>query len=148
MEQTLEAERRELQELRCQLESDKAEFERKVQREKMRLENENQLIEMKLRILEKELTQLAADKEKFEQQRAFYERVNAFESNQTQQEQFQEGKIVRGDKFFIGVKNKTSLKKRYKDLLKIYHPDNAAGDKSTVQEITDEYQKLYTAMHA
>ena len=35
-----------------------------------------------------------------------------------------------------------SLKKRYKDLIKIYHPDNLAGDTGTIQEINREYDKL------
>lgn len=34
------------------------------------------------------------------------------------------------------------LKKRYKDLIKIYHPDNVAGDTRTVQEINKEYEKM------
>ena len=34
------------------------------------------------------------------------------------------------------------LKKRYKDLLKIYHPDNASGDVQTIQEIHREYDIL------
>ena len=147
MSQTLDKERRELEDLRRQLTKEREDFKRTVQWEQARMDRERQLFEMKLRILEEELQKLAADKERFEQQRKFYEKVNAFES-QEQQRGTNEGNIVRGEMFFIGVENKTSLKKRYKDLIKIYHPDNAAGDNSTIQEINHEYERLRVAMQA
>ncbi len=143
MSQTLEQERRDLEEQRRQFAKEQEEFRRTVQWEEARMERERQLFEMKLRILEEELQKLAADKERFEQQRKFYERVDAFETQERG-----EGNVVRGEMFFIGVENKTSLKKRYKDLIKIYHPDNASGDKTTIQEINHEYERLCTAMQA
>ena len=42
----------------------------------------------------------------------------------------------------MGVGNEKSLRKRYKDLIRIYHPDNDAGDTETIQEINREYEKL------
>ena len=50
--------------------------------------------------------------------------------------------VVRGEFFFIGVESKSALKKRYKQLLKIYHPDNLCGDTETLQEINREYDRL------
>lgn len=44
--------------------------------------------------------------------------------------------------FFTGVDNPLTLKKRYRDLIKIYHPDNKAGDHDTFKEISEEYEKL------
>ena len=44
--------------------------------------------------------------------------------------------------FFRGVDNSLALKKRYKDLIKIFHPDNVAGDNDTVQLINREYSNL------
>lgn len=44
--------------------------------------------------------------------------------------------------FFSGVKNSLTLKKRYKDLTKIYHPDNLAGDTEIIQRINREYERL------
>jgi len=43
---------------------------------------------------------------------------------------------------FAGVHNALALKKRYRDLLKIYHPDNVAGDSSAVLYINQEYERL------
>lgn len=44
--------------------------------------------------------------------------------------------------FFKGVKNVDELKKRYHDLLKIYHPDNNAGDTDVTRKIKEEYDLL------
>ena len=141
--QELETERKALDEERKQLERDREDLARRVQWEEQRMKREKELFEMKLRILEEELQKLATDKERFRQQKAFYDRVNEFESRSRTREN-----VVRGEMFFIGVENRASLKKRYKDLIKIYHPDNAAGDTSTIQEINNEYHKLSSAMEA
>ena len=47
-----------------------------------------------------------------------------------------------GTCFFRGVDNDMELRKRYKELLKIFHPDNLSGDKTTLQEINREYDTL------
>ncbi len=52
------------------------------------------------------------------------------------------GRLSQVTVFFRGVNDSLSLKKRYRDLLKIFHPDNVAGDKETVISITEEYDQL------
>lgn len=44
--------------------------------------------------------------------------------------------------WFKGIKDFETLKKRYRDLLKIYHPDNNAGDTVITQQIQKEYEKI------
>lgn len=44
--------------------------------------------------------------------------------------------------YFVGVYDLESLKKRYRDLLKIYHPDNQNGDESMSKQIQAEYEEL------
>lgn len=44
--------------------------------------------------------------------------------------------------WFKGVKTVEELQKRYRSLLKIYHPDNQCGDTKISQEIQAEYEKL------
>ena len=46
------------------------------------------------------------------------------------------------DGYFKGVSNSVELKKRYKDLVKIYHPDNTAGDADVMRKIKSEYEEL------
>lgn len=44
--------------------------------------------------------------------------------------------------WFVGINSVDELKKRYRDLMKIYHPDNQAGDTNAVQQIQQEYEQL------
>lgn len=135
----IEQERKELEELRQQLEQQRRDFrmEQDMTADRNRvmqkqLEQEKKLFEMKWRILEDELRQLAADKEQIERQRQEYQVLKEQKTWNSQQFQL----------FFIGVSDKKGLKKRYKDLIKMFHPDNLAGDKATLQEINREYESL------
>lgn len=140
---TLEEERRALDEQRRLLERERREFTRRVEIEDRRLEQQQQLFEMKFKILEEELQKLATEKAHVEKQKAFYSRVTDYEANsRTSGRAVQESNVVKGELFFSGVGSKQSLKKRYKDLIKIYHPDNLDGDTDTIQEINSEYNKL------
>lgn len=58
--------------------------------------------------------------------------TGSFEHNEDQSNNF----------WFAGINNAEELKKRYRELMKIYHPDNQAGDTSAVQQIQEEYEKL------
>ena len=44
--------------------------------------------------------------------------------------------------FFAGCNDAESIKKRYRDLSKIYHPDAASGDSSSFVNIQNEYEEL------
>lgn len=137
--QALRKEKRELERERRKLEREKREFSIKKQSEDKRLEKEKKLFEMKWKILEDELKKLADEKQQVEKQRKFYQYVNEHEAQGSLE---QKERIVKGDLFFVGVEDKQTLKKRYKDLLKIYHPDNLSGDVGTIQEINREYDRL------
>lgn len=47
---------------------------------------------------------------------------------------------------FKGADTPLSLKKRYKALMKIFHPDNVKGDDELVQWLNIEYSKLKQEM--
>lgn len=53
-----------------------------------------------------------------------------------------------GPGFFGGVTGMNSLRKRYKELLKIYHPDNKYGDSFTVACINKEYEIMKEKLSA
>lgn len=140
---TLNEERRALEQQRRLLEREQREFIRRVEIEDRRLEQQQQLFDMKFKILEEELQKLAAEKALVEKQKAFYNRLSDDEAKNRVSARSVQGKgIVKGELFFSGVGSKQSLKKRYKDLIKIYHPDNLDGDTDTIQEINSEYNKL------
>ncbi len=140
---TLENERKALEEERRILERERRDFTRRVEIEDRRLEQQQKLFDMKFKILEEELVKLASEKERVKKQKAFYQKVSDFTAfNSERSASSDTGKVVKGDMFFSGVVSKQSIKKRYKDLIKIYHPDNLDGDKDTIQEINSEYHKL------
>ena len=91
-------------------------------------------------MLEEEAKRLAEEESRIEQERSFYARRREEERGNASITM----EIIRGDKFFAGVTSELALKKRYKDLIKIYHPDNVSGDTDTVQEINREYDALKT----
>ena len=135
---TLSEERQELEEQRRNLDLEKKEFFRKVEIEDRRIEQQKSLFEMKFQILEAELVKLAAEKEEIEKKKAFYDRVEEYQTRSYNR--LPDNQV--GELFFRGVASQQSLKKRYKDLIKIYHPDNVDGDNSLVLEINREYDHL------
>ena len=48
-------------------------------------------------------------------------------------------------KWFKGIENIEQLRKKYKELLKVYHPDNG-GNVSDMQEINAEFDELFKVL--
>ena len=46
-------------------------------------------------------------------------------------------------KYFKNVSSLDELRKQYKELLKVYHPDNPQGSTEATQEINAEYERLF-----
>ncbi len=114
----------------------------KIREERKKLEEEQSFFDKKFKILEIGFKQLDADRRSFEAKK------RAFEYKKYEQEQTEEFEPLNGDMnadesfFFRGVTHPLALKKRYKDLIKIYHPDNLCGDKTILQQINKEYDLL------
>jgi hypothetical protein len=143
----LEQSRRELEEQRHQLEYQRRQLEREQREFQWQKEmdarsraRDEQMLTMKQQLLEDELRKLAKEKEYVGRQKAFYDRV--IDWQQTEQSFGVESVVVRAELFFAGVESEIALKKRYRDLIKIYHPDNLCGNKETLQEINREYDRL------
>lgn len=143
-------EREKLRREKAVLEKERRQFEcekrdlwvQKSSMERLRAQ-ERALFEMKWKILEEELKKISEEKEQLKKQRSFYRYVSSYEKQKRQEETHQaKPKVVSGELFFIGVESHQALKKRYKDLIKIYHPDNLGGDTGTIQEINREYERL------
>lgn len=142
--QDLRKERQKLAEEKRKLEQEKKDFYWKKQAEEKRLSHESQLFQMKWKILEEELQKLAKDKKEIELERKQY-----YNNRKTASVLEENGhRIVKGELFFSGVANERALKKRYKELIKIFHPDNADGDNATLLEINREYDNLKKAFEA
>ncbi len=140
--QSLRRQTRQMEQERIKLNVEKAHFHRQQEFEETRKKHEEHLLEMKRQILEGELYRLAEEKKQFEQKKSFSDQVDAYQKEDIRTKPAS----VHGAMFFAGVNSPGSLKKRYKDLLKIYHPDNKCGDTDAIQEINREYQRLLEQM--
>lgn len=127
----LEMENRLLKE-RMQFQEEMKILNQRVTAARQRLKQDEQFFEKKMEILKDGFSNLDADRKAFEREKAAFRR-SARDMDMPAEER---------SAFFAGVKNQLALKKRYKDLLKIYHPDNLAGDKEMMQRISREYETL------
>lgn len=119
----------------------------KLRAEQDRLKQEKSLYEMKFRLLEADFLSLAKKQENFKKEKEQFEREKAYQKGFSEKTAYG---AVSGDGdfykesvfFFKGVTNSLGLKKRYKDLIKIFHPDNLFGDTETITRINLEYEKM------
>lgn len=141
----LELERKELEELkmrvfqdreRLRLESD--EVNNHIVVERKRLKEEQLFFEKKMDILRNGFESLEADRKALNNAKREFENEKMSYSGSVRKLRNEDLVIC----LFQGVNNILSLKKRYKDLLKIYHPDAECGDNATVLEINREYDNL------
>lgn len=139
----IENERRELEMLRTRLEHEKEELIReskkladRIKHENMRIEQEKMFFDKKFKILETGFKQLAGDRETFQREKIKHDTLSEYRKSQN----------VEDSPYFKGVTNILGLKKRYKDLIKIFHPDNMCGDSQAVVQITNEYEELKKSM--
>ena len=105
------------------------------------LDNQKHLFDQQWQILERETRQLAIDREKFKRDKLMY-RDEVYREARRKFAMVQNISHSGVNLFFKGVDSSAALKKRYKALLKIYHPDNAGGDKEVLQAISAEYETL------
>lgn len=126
----LEAEEKKFREEAAAMKKDIAHQENKLRQDAA-------FFDQKLAILRKGYDDLNEDRRKLEQER---ERL-AQEKKYTTEAMYEGSEIL-----FKGVHSQLALKKRYKDLMKIYHPDNLCGDRDVVQLINAEYANLSREM--
>lgn len=141
----LEDERKSIEKARQDLNLELEQVKRELANERKRLEEDTVFFEKKQHVLERAFKELDADRKAIEyeriQLRKFREDIKNSTPSKYKPIEYKTGV------FFKGVKNELELKKRYKDLLKIYHPDNLAGDNEVLQVINKEYELLKHEMN-
>ena len=91
-----------------------------------------------MEILKSGFSQLEADRKKLEKERMLLEaEKNAYSSSIKTDRNMELTELL-----FQGVNSQLALKKRYKDLIKMFHPDNIAGDHDMVLTINRIYEEL------
>ncbi len=147
----LENARREMEERREKLFHERSQFRdemdmlnHRIVLEKKRMKDDMLFFDKKMEILKEGYRQLDLDRQKlslerqrFEQEKANYKSsVNRYSTGSSGDKMEDVARAL-----FSGVTNPLTLRKRYKDLLKIFHPDNLCGDAEIVQMINREYEK-------
>lgn len=117
----------------------------KVLSERKRLKEDNLFFDKKMQILQNGFLQLDLERKNFEKERKKYEQTKKLENESMASSDYGYG-CIQTPNFFKGVNNLLGLKKRYRDLLKIFHPDNLCGDNETVLEITRQYDSIRNKM--
>lgn len=143
----LENERREMMELQDKFVKERVQFRDEMNRlnhkmviERKRMKDENLFFDKKMQILQDGFKQLDLDRRKLDKDRARFE----LEKELLMQD-FSGGEVRENGEIaeilFRGTSNLLTVRKRYKDLMKIFHPDNLCGDAQLVQLINKEYEK-------
>lgn len=134
----LQSEQRELEEMRNKFIKERDEFRKEMDTlnrqmviEHKRLKDDQLFFDKKMDILKNGFMELDAEKKKFNKEKLMFE--NNYYDNSAPS--------GAAEVLFSGVNNSLGLKKRYKDLMKIYHPDNLCGSEKVVQMINREYDK-------
>ncbi len=107
--------------------------------ERKRLKEENLFFDKKMAILQDGFRQLEADRKNLERERISFEKEQEILSRKNTSAFYGDESIV--EVLFRNAANPLALRKRYKDLMKIFHPDNIAGDEELVQMINREYAR-------
>lgn len=131
-------ERAELRRQQRQLEYEREEFLRAKAFEEKRMEKEKRIFDMEWQMLEEGWRSLAAEREQLD-------RFRSAEDGESSDFLFTD---ISGSLLFSGVRNMRSLKKRYKELIKIFHPDNGSGDTEVLHIINEEYETLKRSLEA
>lgn len=146
----------ELMEIKQTLEKEKNALNVREEAIKKRFNDNEALITKKLKIIEDAYHQLALDKKaleceklNFEHERSKYRRQKMSGANSRSNVHQYGGAsdAYDGTSFFRGVDSELALRKRYKELLKIFHPDNKCGDTKTLLLIQTEYESMRSRYH-
>ncbi len=104
-----------------------------LEHDKQKLKDEQALFDQQIEILKDGFDKLNADKKQLAREWKKLEQERGY---------LREDEYSRAEFFFHGVNSLLALKKRYRDLIKIYHPDNLCGDHEMCDMINEEYNIL------
>ena len=133
------SEKHQLDHERKQLTLEISKLKEQVEYERKRLKDDEKLFDKKQKVIERAYELLDKDKKNISEE---YEKVERLKSDLRRMRAQASKEVYVTGLFFRGVNNMVALKKRYKDLLKIYHPDNICGDNEILLKINKEYEEL------
>lgn len=141
----LQNERSELESMRDKFIQEKVRFRdemdtlnHRMVMEQKRLREENLFFDKKLAILQDGFRKLEEDRQRLETEKRRLEQSSRNQRERT--ELLGQGEDI-ANVLFRSAGNPLALRKRYRDLLKIFHPDNFCGDAELMQYINREFQR-------
>lgn len=134
-ERVLDEKKEKLEDAEEELARKEERLQQRVEREREALADKEELVEQKLEMLRDAYDRLDADKERLERAKTRFEKEKSYFEGASY---YDDGKEL----LFKGVNSQLALKKRYKDLVRIFHPDNICGDERVIQIINQEYESL------
>ncbi len=144
----LRGERLELQELRRELEEERSTQEadqriylNHIAQERKQIHKDEAMVADKLEIIKRGFAELDADRRELREREQRLAAKEALIETKLKYSYTAENPEV-SDALFLGVNSYLMLKKRYKDLMKMYHPDSMGGSKDMVYAINRSYEKL------
>lgn len=135
----LEDTRKKFIEERAAFQTEMKEINLKVVSERQRLKDEEAFFEKRYEILKNGFDELNQDRKRFERDKYVFEQDMSRRLNEVREAKSSENVTA---SLFMGVTNYLALKKRYRDLMKIFHPDNLHDDGAMAALITKEYESL------
>lgn len=122
---------------RVKLRDELDELNMRTHNERKKLKEENLFFDKKMEILKEGFRSLESDRKKFEEEK------NAFLRQKKNQPVSDVSDLSKVAEYLFGNigNNPLGLRKRYKDLMRIFHPDNLFGDSELCQAINKEYQR-------
>lgn len=123
---------------RVSLRNELDELNRRTVMERRRMKEESLFFDKKMEILKAGFLDLERDRKAFEQ-----EKRSLAEARRTIDAEAEKQEVVDNivTALFRNVNNSLALRKRYRDLVKIFHPDNLFGDAELMQSINKEFFK-------
>lgn len=123
---------------RAKLREEIASLNKKTVLERKRLKQESLFFDKKMEILKDGFRQLEEDRKALEAEK----RKFLIEKNELRETETDCGGTANvAEVLFRNALNPLALRKRYKDLIKIFHPDNLFGDADLAQQINKEFTK-------
>lgn len=122
---------------RVQIREEIAALNRRTLLERKRLKEETLFFDKKMEILKDGFRQLEEDRRKLEaEQKAFLA-----EKSDKANTPYNMNDCNVAEVLFRNATNPLALRKRYRDLVKIFHPDNLFGDEELAQQINREFMR-------
>ena len=137
----LKEQRAKLEEERRTQESDQRMYLNHIAQERKQIHKEEEMVAEKLEIIKRGFAELDADRRALKEREQQLAAREAVVDTKLKYAYTADNPEV-ADALFLGVTSYLTLKKRYKDLMKMYHPDSMGGSTDMVFAINRTYDKL------